>query len=144
MPNKNDEAPLINSHVNSISSGDNNSSSSTLLLSQTPSPEFVDTLTKLNSFNESKHQFHHIHPFRESLLKPNRSLSVPNIAPLKMYNLNSTDACFLTTDAIKSKLQLADELRGLDKKEISRRLQMHGYNEFEVQEEVPIWKKYLQ
>ena len=47
----------------------------------------------------------------------------------KMYTLTSVDACFYSTEAIKNKLNLEDDGRGLSKEDANRRIQMHGYNE---------------
>ena len=37
----------------------------------------------------------------------------------------------------------ADIHYGLSSAEATRRRQVHGYNEFEITEEEPLWKKYL-
>ena len=37
----------------------------------------------------------------------------------------------------------ADCTRGLTSEEVDLRRKVHGYNEFEINEEEPLWKKYL-
>ncbi|XP_061573866.1 calcium-transporting ATPase type 2C member 1-like isoform X2 [Cololabis saira] len=37
----------------------------------------------------------------------------------------------------------ADPVRGLTQEEVSRRRNYHGWNEFDIGEEEPLWRKYL-
>lgn len=56
---------------------------------------------------------------------------------------SAEEAGKLSTDDIIYKLR-ADPERGLTTKEAERRLMVHGYNEFEISKEDPLWKKYLE
>ena len=59
-----------------------------------------------------------------------------------MTFLNSDTACRMTTDEVIKMLQTDGRL-GLDVSEISSRLKYYGHNDFETDDEEPIWKKYL-
>lgn len=56
---------------------------------------------------------------------------------------SAEEAGKLSTDDIIYKLR-ADPQRGLTTNEAERRLMVHGYNEFEISKEDPLWKKYLE
>ena len=57
--------------------------------------------------------------------------------------LNSDGASILTADDVLDRLQ-SNVRTGLTNIEAYARLKFHGYNEFSVSEEEPIWKKYLE
>lgn len=61
-----------------------------------------------------------------------------------MLQFRSADeASRLSTEEIKHKLG-ADSESGLLNREAERRLMVHGYNDFEITKEDPLWKKYLE
>ena len=60
-----------------------------------------------------------------------------------MKMLTSSQACRL--DATETSRYLdVDPSRGLDTAEVVRRRAVHGHNDFEIAEETPLWKKYLE
>lgn len=59
-----------------------------------------------------------------------------------MTFLNSDEACRSTADDIVKLLQTDGRL-GLSEAEVQRRLKYYGHNDFETNEEEPMWKKYL-
>ncbi|CAF3619324.1 unnamed protein product [Adineta steineri] len=56
--------------------------------------------------------------------------------------MNSDTACRVTSDEIIKILQTDGKL-GLNENEIQNRRKFYGHNDFEVDDEEPIWKKYL-
>lgn len=59
-----------------------------------------------------------------------------------MRNLTMAEASSLSYHDIAS--QLGTDLHcGLTDIEVSRRRKNHGYNEFEISDDEPLWKKYL-
>lgn len=56
--------------------------------------------------------------------------------------LTSDAACRVTSQEIIKILQ-TDSKTGLDESEIQRRRKYYGYNDFEVDDDEPMWKKYL-
>ena len=59
-----------------------------------------------------------------------------------MSYLTSSDACGLNYHEVAQKLR-TNLSNGLTHREASERRQMHGYNEFDIQEDEPLWKKYI-
>ncbi|CAF1661810.1 unnamed protein product, partial [Adineta ricciae] len=71
--------------------------------------------------------------------------AVPNefsSANSTMTFLNSDTACRMATDEVIKMLQTDGRL-GLNESEIASRLKYYGHNDFETDDEEPIWKKYL-
>jgi Ca2+-transporting ATPase len=56
--------------------------------------------------------------------------------------MNSDGACRVTSNEI-IKLLKTDSKLGLDEAEVRRRRKFYGHNDFEVDDDEPIWKKYL-
>ncbi|CAF2385566.1 unnamed protein product [Rotaria sp. Silwood2] len=59
-----------------------------------------------------------------------------------MAFINSDAACRVTTQEVINILH-SDPKLGLNENEISKRRQYYGHNDFEVDDDEPIWKKYL-
>jgi Ca2+-transporting ATPase len=59
-----------------------------------------------------------------------------------MTFLSSDAACRVTSQEIIQILQ-TDAKLGLNGNEIQRRRKYYGYNDFEVDDDEPMWKKYL-
>ncbi|UJR36426.1 hypothetical protein I4U23_029149 [Adineta vaga] len=59
-----------------------------------------------------------------------------------MTFMNSDAACRMTNEEIIKILQTDGRL-GLNESEISNRLKYYGHNDFEIDDEEPMWKKYL-
>lgn len=60
-----------------------------------------------------------------------------------MRCLRTDEACRWTYDEVATVLK-TDVHSGLAWQEANRRLSLHGYNEFEVTPEEPLWKKYIE
>ncbi|KAH3774983.1 calcium-transporting ATPase type 2C member 1-like [Dreissena polymorpha] len=60
-----------------------------------------------------------------------------------MKTLTSSQACHLSVEETARILDV-NLSRGLDRAEVTRRRSVHGYNDFEINEETPLWKKYLE
>ncbi|PIK38892.1 hypothetical protein BSL78_24268 [Apostichopus japonicus] len=56
---------------------------------------------------------------------------------------SADDAARISTEDIRHKLG-SDLDNGLSSREAERRLMVHGYNDFEIAKEDPLWKKYLE
>jgi len=59
-----------------------------------------------------------------------------------MRCLKSTEASVLSYQDIAHQLEV-DPQTGLSDFEVNRRRRNHGYNEFEISADEPLWKKYL-
>ena len=59
-----------------------------------------------------------------------------------MQFFTALKAAGLSADDVLDRLK-ADAHGGLSTQEANRRLQVHGQNEFEIAQEEPLWKKYL-
>lgn len=59
-----------------------------------------------------------------------------------MRNLTTAEASCMPYHDIANQLE-TDLHRGLTDSEVSRRRKNHGYNEFEISDDEPLWKKYL-
>ena len=59
-----------------------------------------------------------------------------------MLFINSADACLASAQEVASRLG-ANLHYGLSSYEVERRRKLAGCNEFEISEEEPLWKKYL-
>nr|CAB3224479.1 calcium-transporting ATPase type 2C member 1 [Phallusia mammillata] len=59
------------------------------------------------------------------------------------WGLKADEASETTVDEILSRLQ-CDIKWGLSDGEVARRRKIHGYNEFQIKQDDPLWKKYLQ
>lgn len=59
-----------------------------------------------------------------------------------MRSLSTLEASSLPFQDIASQLE-TDLHRGLTDFEVNRRRKNHGYNEFEISDDEPLWKKYL-
>lgn len=60
-----------------------------------------------------------------------------------MKTLPSSQACRLSVDEVCQILDV-NPANGLDANEVVRRRAVHGYNDFEITQETPLWKKYLE
>ena len=67
-----------------------------------------------------------------------------NSSDLDMYSIASSDACFMSIEQTQRKLGVGDLSKGIKISEVKDRQKMHGYNDFEVNEDTPLYKKYLQ
>ncbi len=56
--------------------------------------------------------------------------------------MRASEAAVSTVSDVVHRLG-ADTARGLGESQVSERRQLHGYNEFEIKEEDPLWRKYL-
>ena len=56
--------------------------------------------------------------------------------------LASEEACMLSTEQVVERVQ-TDLHNGLSPTEAERRRTLNGFNEFQISEEEPLWKKYL-
>ena len=56
--------------------------------------------------------------------------------------MRASEAAVSTIADIVHRLR-ADCSKGLDTEQVERRRGVHGYNEFEIKEDDPLWKKYL-
>ncbi len=56
--------------------------------------------------------------------------------------MRASEAAVSTVTDVVHRLS-ADCARGLSESQVSERRQLHGYNEFEIKEEDPLWRKYL-
>ena len=72
----------------------------------------------------------------------NNEQSNPSTSNGTVTFLNSDGACRTTSDEIIKLLQTDGKL-GLNEKEIESRRRFHGHNDFEVDDDEPLWKKYL-
>lgn len=60
-----------------------------------------------------------------------------------MKSLTSSQACQLSVEQTCEILDVKPA-QGLDRNEIVRRRAVHGNNDFEISEETPLWRKYLE
>ncbi|KAL4235055.1 ATPase [Mactra antiquata] len=60
-----------------------------------------------------------------------------------MKSLTSSQACQLSVEET-CKILDVNPSQGLERSEIVRRRAVHGYNDFEIGEETPLWKKFLE
>lgn len=60
-----------------------------------------------------------------------------------MKTLPSSQACRLSVDETAQILDVNLSM-GLDRAEVTRRRAVHGYNDFEINEEQPLWRKFLE
>lgn len=60
-----------------------------------------------------------------------------------MKSLPSSQACRLSVDEVCEILEV-NPATGLDESEVVRRRAVHGYNDFEISQDTPLWKKYLE
>ncbi|XP_053401616.1 calcium-transporting ATPase type 2C member 1-like isoform X2 [Mercenaria mercenaria] len=60
-----------------------------------------------------------------------------------MKTLPSSQACRLSVEETCQVLEV-NPSKGLDSNEVVRRRAVHGHNDFEISEETPLWKKYLE
>lgn len=60
-----------------------------------------------------------------------------------MRSLRTEEACGWTYDEVATLLN-TNIHKGLSWKEADHRLSIHGFNEFEVTQEEPLWKKYVE
>ena len=60
-----------------------------------------------------------------------------------MKLLTSVQACQLTASEVSSYLEV-DTSAGLNTEEVVRRRFNHGNNDFDISEDKPLWKKYLE
>ena len=60
-----------------------------------------------------------------------------------MKSVSSKQACH---SSIKEVAELLDVnlSNGLDREEVVRRRSVHGWNDFDITEDTPLWKKYLE
>ncbi|XP_072316304.1 calcium-transporting ATPase type 2C member 1 [Eucyclogobius newberryi] len=75
---------------------------------------------------------------RELLLSHRRCSEDENMVPV----LSSKKASELLVNEVVCLLQ-ADLQRGLTQEEVARRRRYHGWNEFDISEEEPLWRKYI-
>ncbi|XP_039265858.2 calcium-transporting ATPase type 2C member 1-like isoform X2 [Styela clava] len=59
-----------------------------------------------------------------------------------MWSLKSTEAATMTVEEVTQEMQ-ASVKWGLSDGEVGRRREKHGWNEFDIKENEPLWKKYL-
>lgn len=59
-----------------------------------------------------------------------------------MWTLPSTSAAMMTVDEVVKHLRV-DTKWGLNEHQVIERRKMHGWNEFDIKEDEPLWKKYL-
>jgi Ca2+-transporting ATPase len=60
-----------------------------------------------------------------------------------MKTLPSSQACRLSVEETCQILEV-NPAKGLDSSEVVRRRAIHGQNDFEINQETPLWKKYLE
>nr|XP_009860106.1 calcium-transporting ATPase type 2C member 1 isoform X2 [Ciona intestinalis] len=72
-----------------------------------------------------------------------RKDSRSNIGEMKdLWGIKAAEAAELSVDEVSQQLQ-ADTKWGLSDGEVSRRRKTHGFNEFEIKPDDPLWKKYI-
>ena len=59
-----------------------------------------------------------------------------------MAYLSSSEASGINCHEVAQKMR-TNLAEGLSNRDAVERRQMHGYNEFDIQEDEPLWKKYL-
>ena len=59
-----------------------------------------------------------------------------------MDSMRASEATVSTVADVVHRLR-GDPVRGLSEAEVERRRKLHGYNEFEIKDEEPLWRKYL-
>ena len=59
-----------------------------------------------------------------------------------LSTIRASEAAVSTVVDVVRRLE-ADPSRGLTSAEVERRRSMHGFNEFQIIEEEPLWRKYL-
>uniref|UniRef100_F1M281 Calcium-transporting ATPase n=1 Tax=Rattus norvegicus TaxID=10116 RepID=F1M281_RAT len=80
---------------------------------------------------------------KESLKNVARFQKIPNVENETMIPvLTSKRASELAVSEVAGLLQ-ADLQNGLNKSEVSHRRAFHGWNEFDISEDEPLWKKYI-
>jgi len=60
-----------------------------------------------------------------------------------MKTLPSSQACRLSVDEVSQILDV-NLTTGMDRGEVTRRRAIHGYNDFEINQEQPLWRKFLE
>ena len=66
----------------------------------------------------------------------------PGCGDTMMAAMSSGQAAKLSLDEITKHFR-TDTVSGLSKEEVERRRKIHGLNEFDVVEETPLWRKYI-
>ncbi|KAG1714072.1 Calcium-transporting ATPase type 2C member 1 [Nymphon striatum] len=61
----------------------------------------------------------------------------------RMFHLSTAQACCETNEYIEERLSTSLQ-NGLNWLEADSRRTFHGFNEFQVKEEEPLWKKYIE
>ncbi len=56
--------------------------------------------------------------------------------------MRASEAAVSTASDVVQRLE-TDRARGLTSEEVEKRRKFHGFNEFEIKEEEPLWLKYL-
>ena len=59
-----------------------------------------------------------------------------------MHAMRASEAAVSTIADVVLRLS-ADVARGLQESDVVQRRQLHGFNEFNIKEEEPLWQKYL-